>query len=427
MTERKLRPNASAQVSRRTALKIGAGAAALSAGAAAITALGFPAIARAEAGTIKIGHLVPKTGFLGALGIYATKGMELAVEQLNAKGGVDGKKFVLQSEDSINPDIAATKAQRLLTQDHADFLIGEINSASALAISQVAARNKSLFVCVAARSDVLRGANCSPYMFCTDIPNTVMVNAVGSALKRQGMVSGKRFMALTADYVFGHDLLAAAKKFFAANNATLVADELVATDVTDFSPFLLKVRQVHPDVVCLNLAGNQVTNFVKQYAEFGLQYPTVGFNLNTADAWAAGLGNLTGTWPTSWYDTLDTAGSKAYVAAFRKKFNQMPENQSWVSYIAMKTVAQAMEETRSEATPDLIKYFESGAKFDILKKRQAYFRAGDHQLIQEAYPFTVNPKADNVYDMIVLGAAVPGPDQKLEVIYPSVADSGCKI
>ena len=67
-------------------------------------------------------------------------------------------------------------------------------------------------------------------------------------------------------------------------------------------------------MVCSNLAGNQVTNLVKQYAEFGLPYPIVGFNLNTADAWAAGEGNLSGIWPTVWHHDLDTPASKAFVA-----------------------------------------------------------------------------------------------------------------
>ena len=99
----------------------------------------------------------------------------------------------------------------------------------------------------------------------------------------------------------------------------LLGDELVATDVTDFSPYLLKIRQAKPDVVCCNLAGNQVTNLIKQYAEFGLPYPIVGFNLNTADAWAAGEGNLSGTWPTVWHHDLDVPASKAFVANFIKQ------------------------------------------------------------------------------------------------------------
>jgi len=405
---------------RRNLLKGGAAVA----GAAVF---GFPAIVRAQSDPIKIGHLTPKTGFLGALGVYATLGIELAVNQINEAGGINGRMLDLMSEDSINPDTATTKAQRMLEQDKVDFLIGEISSASALAISQVAARNEKLFIAVGPRSDVLRGKNCSGYMFCTDIPNTVMVNAVGAAIKREGLVDGKRFMTLTADYIFGHDLLAAAKRFFDANNATLLTDELVATDVTDFSPFLLKVRQTEPDVVCLNLAGNQVTNFVKQYSEFGLPYPTVGFNLNTADAWAAGVGNLSGTWPTPWYYTVDTPGTKAYVEAFQAAYDKLPENHSWISYVAMNIMAKAMGETGSVGTPDLIEYLESGAEFDLLKGRKGYFRAWDHQLIQDAYSFSVDENADNVYDMIVLGDAVPGPDENLEVIYPTREQNACSL
>ena len=227
-------------------------------------------------------------------------------------------------------------------------LVGEINSASALAIMQVAARNKRVFFSTGARSDALRGKNCNRYSFHCDIPNTVMVNAVGTALLRENMVKGKKFFTLTADYIFGHDLLKAAKTFFAAHDANLIGDELIATDVTDFSPYLLKVRQANPDVVCCNLAGNQVTNLVKQYAEFGFSYPLVGFNLNTADAWAAGPGNLTGTWPTVWYHTLDVPAAQAFVAVFSKKHGKPPENHAWIEYMTFKVLAQAMNEAKSD-------------------------------------------------------------------------------
>ena len=411
---------ASGYWSRRDALKAGAGA-------AAAGLLGFPAIVRAQPQAIRIGHLTPMTGFLGTLGEYAVQGIQMAAEEINAAGGVNGRQINVMSEDSINPENATTKAQRMIERDGVDFIAGEISSASALAISQVAARHQKLFIAVGPLSDVLRAASCSKYMFCIDIPNTVMVNAVGSALKRDGMVEGKNFYTLTADYVFGHDLLAAARNFFAANNATLLGDELIATDVTDFSPFLLKVRQARPDVVCLNLAGNQVTNFVKQYAEFGLPFPTVGFNLNTADAWAAGVGNLTGTWPTVWYHTLDNPRSKAFVEAFQAKYNRLPENHAWISYVTLKIMAQAMAEAGSAETPALIEYLESGAEFDILKDRPAYFRPWDHQLIQEAYPFTVKPEGEaaDEYDMIVLGDAVPAASEPLEGIYPTAEQNAC--
>ena len=81
----------------------------------------------------------------------------------------------------------------MLEQDGATVLMGEINSASALTIMQVAARNKKLFMQIGARSDALRGKNCNKYTFHVDIPNTVMVNAVGKALVRDNMMKDKKF------------------------------------------------------------------------------------------------------------------------------------------------------------------------------------------------------------------------------------------
>src|SRR6201997_5016157 len=241
---------------RRSVLKAGAAFAGAS-------ALGFPAIVYGQSDKIKIGHLTPLTGFLGALGTYAQLGIRMAAEEINASGGVMGKPIDLLSEDSVNPATAATKAQRMLDQDGVAFLMGEINSASALTIMQVAERNKRLFLQIGARSDALRGKNCNKFTFHVDIPNTVMVNAVGKALVRENMVKDRKFYTLTADYIFGHDLLNAAKRFFAANQGNLIGDELVATDVTDFSPYLLKIRQAKPDIVCSNLAGNQGTTLIK--------------------------------------------------------------------------------------------------------------------------------------------------------------------
>jgi branched-chain amino acid transport system substrate-binding protein len=407
---------------RRTLLKAGAAFAGAS-------AIGFPAISYGQAEKIKIGHLTPLTGFLGALGAYATLGMRMAEEEINRSGGIMGRPIEVISEDSVNPATAATKAQRMLEQDGATVLIGEINSASALTIMQVAARNKKLFMQTGARSDALRGKNCNKYTFHLDIPNSVMVNAVGQALLRGNMVKDKKFYTLTADYIFGHDLLGAAKRFFGANQGNLIGDELIATDVTDFSPYLLKIRQAKPDVVCSNLAGNQVTTLIKQYAEFDLPYPIVGFNLNTADAWAAGEGNLSGTWPTVWFHTLDVPASKTFVANFIKKNGKPPENHAWIEYISFKMMAQAMNETKSTDTDRLIEYFEKETEFDILKARKGHFRAWDHQLMQEAYSFTVKAKgkAKDKWDTLELGAAIPAPNQPLETIALTKEQNPCSM
>src|ERR1700741_3579688 len=81
---------------------------------AGASALGFPPIVRAQAAKIKIGHLVPLTGFLGAIGGYAQLGVKLAAEEINAAGGIMGKPIDLMSEDSVNPGTAPTQAHRMM-------------------------------------------------------------------------------------------------------------------------------------------------------------------------------------------------------------------------------------------------------------------------------------------------------------------------
>ncbi|MDP3224550.1 MAG: ABC transporter substrate-binding protein [Rubrivivax sp.] len=407
---------------RRRALKAGAAV-------AGVSALGLPALVAAQAEKIKIGHLTPLTGFLGALGDYAVQGIKMAAEEINAAGGVMGRQLDVISEDSVNPQTASSKAQRMIERDKVTVLMGEINSASALTIAQFAARNKTLFMSIGARSDALRGKDCNRYTFHVDIPVTVMVNAAGEALLREGLVKGTKIYALTSDYLFGHDLSRQAKRFFAANGGTVIGDELVPTDLTDFSAQLLKIRQAKPDLIATNLGGNQVTNFVKQYAEFGLQFPVAGFNLNTADAWAAGEGNLGGIWPTVWHHELKTPGSQAFVEKFTKKYGRIPENHAWIEYVSLKMMAQAMTATKSTDSEKLIAYFESEAQFDVLKARKAYFRSWDHQLMQEAYPFTVKPKGQskNKQDFLQFGEAVPAANEPLDKLAPPKSESACKM
>src|SRR3979409_2781504 len=131
--------------SRRTLLKTGAAF-------AGAFAFAFPAIVRAQAARIKIGHLTPLSGFLGAIGSYAQLGVKLAAEEINAAGGIMGKPIDLMSEDSVNPATASTKAQRMIEQDGAVVLVGEISSASSLPIMHVAERNQKEVISTGARS-----------------------------------------------------------------------------------------------------------------------------------------------------------------------------------------------------------------------------------------------------------------------------------
>src|ERR687898_44823 len=355
------------------------------AGSAALAGIGMPSISRAQSDVIRIGHLTPLTGFLGPLGEFAQLGVRLAADEINAAGGVLGRKVELVMEDSVNPQTASAKAERLIERDKVAMIIGEISSASGLAIGQVANRMKTVFINTGCNSDALRGASCNQYMFHIEAANSMYVEGVGSYLLRDNLVKGKKWYTLTADYAFGHDLAKVARRFLEKHGGTLAGDELVPTDATDFSPYLLKIRQARPDIVASNLAGNQITNFLKQYSEYGLQFPVVGFGFDTAVAWGAGKENFSGIWPLVWHHLVDTPSSKRYVEAFQKKYNKLPENQSWGDYNSLKIVAQSMNEMKSTDPQKLADHLRKGAKFDVMKAREAYFRPYDNQMVMEMY------------------------------------------
>jgi branched-chain amino acid transport system substrate-binding protein len=414
--------NDSTSRGRRALIKAGAATAAMG-------ALGFPAISRGQADAIRIGHLTPRTGFLGPLGEYAVMGVNLAVDEINGAGGVMGRKIELIAEDSVNPQTASTKAERLIERDKVAAIVGEISSASGLAIAQVAQRNKILFFNTGCNSDELRGKACNRYMFHTEAANTMYVYAAGQALLRDGMVSGKKWYSLTADYAFGHDLLKAAKRFMLANGGAFAADELVPTDATDFSPFLLKIRNAKPDLVISNLAGAQIGNFMKQYLEYGLPFPVAGFGFDTAVAWGVGKGNLTGIWPLIWSHQVRTPSAQKFTDAFTKKFGKPPDNQAWGDYLSTKHLAQAMAELKTTDSSRIAEHLEKGARFDVLKTREGYYRNWDHQLMQEMYTIRFLPSADvkNQWDLFTMSSPVPTVQQSLEVIAPTREDNNCTL
>lgn len=389
------------------------------AGSALVAGLSAPAILRAQEGPIRIGHLTPLTGFLGPLGEYAQMGVQLAADQINADGGVMGRQIELVMEDSVNPQTASAKAERLLTRDNVELLIGEISSASGLAIGQIAEREQRIFVNTGCNSDELRGASCNPYMFHVEAANSMMVRACGNYLLQADLVKGKKWYSLTADYAFGHDLLSVARTFMESEGGEFAGDELVPTDTTDFSPYILKIRQAQPDLVVSNLAGNQITNFIKQYSEFGLPFPLAGFGFDTVVAWGAGQGAFSGIWPIVWHHYVEAQSAQDYVAAFQEAHGRLPDNQSWGDYNALRIIAKAMEETQSTDSTEIRDYLRSGATFDVLKNREAYFREYDNQMVQEMYAVRGKEPSqmEDEFDIYEPLGVVPEGDD-LEVLAP---------
>ncbi|MBI2014603.1 MAG: ABC transporter substrate-binding protein [Candidatus Rokubacteria bacterium] len=414
--------NDQTDLSRRALLKTAA------AGVGAV-ALGFPAIVRSQPDALRIGHLTPRTGFLGQLGEYGLNAASLAVEETNAAGGVLGRKVELIAEDSVNPGVAVTKVQKLVERDKVLCLLGEISSASALAIAEQANRYKVPYINTGANSDELRGKNCSRFMFHVEGCNTMYTKTIGLWQRSKNLIRGAKWYMLTADYAFGHDLFRVSTRFLTENGGSVLTNDMVPTNTADYSAYILKIRQAKPDFVYINLAGTDQTTFLKQYKEYNLPFPLAGGVMDTVPFWAAGIDSLSGHWQSLWYHGLTVPAARAFTKRFGDKYGKPPDNQAWGDYVGVKILLRAMAETKSTEGAKWVAYFEQGASFDILKGRPGSFRKWDHQLLQEMYVVKVKDKKDakDKWDIFELVQPVPAANDSLELIQPTQKENPCTL
>jgi len=408
-------------VTRRGFLKV----AATTAVAAGTSQIFAPAILRAQQQPIKIGHLIPLTGFLSPMGDYASKAGKLAIEEINAAGGVLGRKLETIVDDETNPGVGVQKATKMIQQDKVDFLLGTVSSAVALAIMDVAERYQKIFINSGSNSDEIRGSKCNYYTFCTEASNTQYVKAIGRYLVKNK--NYKTFYILTSDYAFGHDLTRVTRRLLSELGGKEVGHDLVPTGATDYSSYILKIRNAKPEVVFVNVAGADQTTFLKQYSEFGLKIDVAGGVTDTVLMWNAGKEAAQGAWTVIWWGDLDNAWTKNFVSKYRAKYGLPPENQAWGDYTSLKVLAEAIKMAGTTDSKKVVEALEK-IKFDGGKGRELYYRTYDHQLMQPMYVVDIKKTGNkDKWDVFNVVAEVPGKDESLESIAPTKEENPCNM
>jgi branched-chain amino acid transport system substrate-binding protein len=399
------------------------GGAAAAAGTSQIVA---PAILKAQQQPIKIGHLIPLSGFLAPMGDFATKAGQLAAEEINAAGGVLGRQVQMLADDETNPGVAVQKATKFIQQDKVDFLLGTVSSAVALAVMDVAERNQKIFINSGSNSDEIRGAKCNYFTFCSEACNTQYVKAIGRYLVKAK--NYKTFYILTSDYAFGHDLTRVTRRLLAELGGTKeIGHDLVPTGTADYSSYLLKVRNANPEVVFCNVAGGDQTTFLKQYTEFGLKNDVAGGVTDTVLMWNAGKETAQGVWTIIWWGDLDNAYTKNFVTKYRQRFGFPPENQAWGDYTSIKVLAEAIKMAGTTDSKKVVEALEK-IRFDGGKGRELYYRTYDHQLMQPMYVVQIKKTGNkDKYDIFNVIAEVPGKDESLEAIAPTKEENPCNM
>ena len=410
----------SIHLDRRTVIK----AAAL----AGVAQFAAPFIITARGETpVRIGLDNPLTGTYAALGKNELIGAQLALEQINAKGGILGRQAELLVEDSTSGDAgtAVQKARKLIDRDKVDFLVGNINSALAAALAGVSFEKGVFHVVPGGHTDPVTGTNCHWNVFRVCNTTQMEANAVAASLIKN---AGKKWYYLTPDYAFGHTLQAGLEKAAAKLGGTKVGGDLTPLATTDFSSYLIKAQAANPDVIIFLQAGDDAVNALKQAVQFGLDKR---FHLAGAQQELEVLLGLPpeariGTWVFEWYwKQPDVPHVNEFVAEIRKKSGgHVPTARTWFGYAAIWSCSLAAQQANSLEPVKMAKAMQ-GFKLPpevSLMPDGAFYRASQNQLIPDLYVGKAQSKGSDPEDLFQVSEVVKGIDAA-----GTLEETGCKM
>jgi branched-chain amino acid transport system substrate-binding protein len=332
---------------------------------------------------IKIGILDPLSSPYKTSSIHDVHGATVAMDWFNKQGGVLGRPIRLfEADDASDVETAVKAAKKLIDRDDVDVLMGTFNGDVALAVSELAKQENKLFMVTGAHIMDLTGTRCNSHTF-VFMPNARMMSrAVAPAIAQ---AYGKRWYMITADTVDGRSALQAMTQALTEQGGEVVGSSTTTFGATDFSDVMMQVPQSKPNAVILNLYGWDLVNAMKGYAKLDLAKEKIGIGGMIGGEQIGrplGYANNAGVWGLVWDPKINTASSKRFIQAVVDKYQHTPTSRCYLGYAAMTQILEAIQRAGTTETASLIKAL-AGHEFDGLKEGRSYFRAADHQHVQD--------------------------------------------
>ncbi|MGE2728043.1 urea ABC transporter substrate-binding protein [Mycolicibacterium vaccae] len=268
--------------------------------------------------TIKVGALNSLSGTMAISEVTVRNAIDLAVEQINADGGVLGKQIQLVAEDGASePTVFAEKAEKLISSDCVAAVFGGWTSSSRKAMLPVfESANSLLYYPVQ-----YEGLESSPNIFYTGATTNQQIVPALDYLKEKGV---KSLYLVGSDYVFPQTANRIIKAYAEANGIEIKGEDYTPLGSTDFSTIINKVRTADADAVFNTLNGDSNVAFFREYRNVGLtpaDMPVVSVSIAEEEVGGIGVQNITGQL-TAWdyYQTIDTPVNNEFVAAYKAKF-----------------------------------------------------------------------------------------------------------
>ena len=383
--------------------------------------------AGAQGDIVFVGITTPLTGPYSADGTDEKLGYELAIAEINLGGGtaaqwglkgkgVLGKQIRYQVADTeTKPNIAVEAQTRFITQDKAIMITGSVSSATAIAIEELAQRDKVLNMVGLSGSNDTTGKDCQRYGFRSQLSAYMAAKALAPVLAKN---LGKNIKAayLTPDYTYGHSVYDSVTEFMKPYGWTVATQQVVPLGTTDFSSALLNIANSGASVFVNIAFGADAVASTRQAEQFGV-FPKMKLvvpNISSFQAKELGakiMGGAYGTFDFWW--TLEDRFplAKAFVTAFRQKNNYYPRWGAHIAYMQTYIWALALQRAGTFYPPIVIKTLEDSKSnpFDSTLGK-VWYRADDHQMVRPA-PVVVGKAPEqmkNPEDFYTILELVPG-------------------
>ena len=326
------------------------------------------------------GLLFPISGPFSAMGTDMRNGSLIAIEELNAKGGVLGKPIeVIMGDDELKAPVAIRKYKEMVDGEGIKFIGGTLSGAVSVAVNEWACKNKAVYIAFCHSSMPLGKEFCGNGFVSGMIPYQTGVATAKYAFKNLG----KSWMIVTQDYRFGHDELAAWLVTSEKMGGKFLGNIYSPLGQTDYSAHIPRIVATNPDILVINVYGQSLDSIIKQLGEAGLTDKKMKFvipksHLTTIKgAGAFYTENFYGGHEFYWTLQEKFPKAKKFVEAYGKKYGVPPSQDSEGGYTGTRAMFESMNMAKTTTDVDKLIKTLKGFKMDYNKGPEE-FRACDH-------------------------------------------------
>ncbi len=356
---------------------------------------------------IKIGLNYPVTGPYSVQGLDQLRAAQLAAGEINAGGGILGRKIELVLRDSKSEaETTIANVSNLIDKEGVKMVFGGAASNVALAAGRICQEKKILFFGTLTYSTATTGVNASRHTFRECYNAWMGAKAVGAYLKKYYPAKTKKYFYITADYTWGHTTEASMRHFSLTEDTTRhkgIKTPFPNATEKDLRKAVVFARMMKPHVLVLVLFGQDMSTAIRQATLLGMKKDTriIVPNLTLGMAEKGGpkvMEEVIGALPWCWRVPFlyDYTRGKEFVEAFVKRFNRYPSTSGASAYTILHQYKEAVQRAGSFDSGAVIRCLEGHAYLSL--KDEQIWRAFDHQSVQSVYTVKCKPATEVIKD-----------------------------